>query len=539
MINLLIVEDNDFERNALLRNIQWDILGIHVADTAFDGADGLEKALRLKPDIVLSDVMMPGMNGIEMAKRILEALPAVRIVFASGFGDVELLKNAMEVHAYNYIIKPVKPEELTRTIRRMSAEVVDEKLLRKETDSLQRQYAENIDYLREKFLAGLLQGELPRGDADETYARAAGLGMNLSGNYRIAVIQLECGAGNHSGPDEAAERLIAGLRAERDLGRCLFAHAGSGGVVAFMPATEGKPFSAEQPVEIIVSLLKRDADAGLYRYSVGLSESAGSIREISALYRQSLVSAERRVELGYGRVIRYGDLDEAGPDAGRATGLADAEAIYSAVAEKVFLGEDAGAELQALAGLPYPTDARLNRAKSVYAGLVGSLSRKMGLRGESFGAISENETDIYYEIIQAATIPDIAAYLRKLLASLTACYGRQKLNRDDIVAGEIVKILEADYAKPITLDYLSDKVFLSPNYLRILFKSKMNVSIQDYLVNVRMSKARELLRQGKLKVYEVGETVGYPNNTYFNIAFKNHTGMTPGEYRSKHMIGHK
>ncbi|MNF97880.1 HTH-type transcriptional regulator YesS [compost metagenome] len=178
---------------------------------------------------------------------------------------------------------------------------------------------------------------------------------------------------------------------------------------------------------------------------------------------------------------------------------------------------------------------KMDSIQSLFIFLFSNLSMQMAGRGENFGKIAEEEIDIFKNIINSKTLPDIILYTSKILKSISSYMGRKKLNKDDYIINEILHILNEEYQKPITLTYLSDRVYLSPNYLRIVFKQKMKISIQEYLTNLRMCKAKELLTQTRYKVHEIGEMVGYENSTYFNIVFKNYIKMTPGDYRNKFM----
>jgi two-component system response regulator YesN len=126
MFTLLIVEDERWEREGLTEFLDWPALGIGKVETAFDGIDGLEKALQLQPDIIVTDIQMPGMNGLDMAKQIRDQLPQVHIVILTGYDDFEYAREAIRFHAAEYLLKPVEEEEMlavmTRVVRKCQAE---------------------------------------------------------------------------------------------------------------------------------------------------------------------------------------------------------------------------------------------------------------------------------------------------------------------------------------------------------------------------------------------------------------------------------
>jgi two-component system response regulator YesN len=108
MFRMLIVEDERWEREGLVEFLDWESLGISVAETAVDGIEGLDKALEMKPDIIITDIQMPGRNGIDMARLVLEQLPEVRIVVLTGYDDFEFARAALRFGAVDYVLKAVR-----------------------------------------------------------------------------------------------------------------------------------------------------------------------------------------------------------------------------------------------------------------------------------------------------------------------------------------------------------------------------------------------------------------------------------------------
>ena len=156
MYKLLIVEDNDFERNALESYINWGLLGIETLKSAANGEEGLRSAKANKPDIIISDVKMPVMDGVEMSSEIRAIHPQTRFIFCSGYDDVELLKKAIEIRAYNYLIKPVNHDELIHTVRKIVSELIDEKIANAELGKIIEQYNNNLHLIQEEFLKNLI-----------------------------------------------------------------------------------------------------------------------------------------------------------------------------------------------------------------------------------------------------------------------------------------------------------------------------------------------------------------------------------------------
>ncbi len=536
MIKLLIVEDNDFERNALHNYMNWDILGIRQVETAFNGLDGLEKARALMPDIIISDVKMPGMSGIEMAKQIVQFCPQAKIIFSSGHEDIGLMQEAMEVRAYSYLIKPLKQEELIALIKKTTSILVDEKLSHVENNKMVEQFNNNLRYLQSKFLEELIVTGASADDSGSLYVQANDLKLRMIGMYRVALIEFDFGEDTDIFENANIVNVILyRLESAGRFKNAIFLKKSGKGVIAiFHTLVNSDEDSARMIGEIGHEVESFSAENG-YKYIVGVSDLFANLDELHLAYKQSRTAARKRIELGYGRIVWYSDLKEAMAAVSESEPQ-NPKAAISKIIDVVCEGDSNEEEINRL--VPFmlvEPNKNIDHVQSLFIYLFASLSKRMTGMEESFDKIAENEIDIYKHIVNAKTIPDMIVYTSKILVSVSSYLGRKRLNKDDYIIQEILDILNREYRKPITLTYLSDRVYLSPNYLRILFKEKMEISIQEYLTRLRIGKAKELLKETRYKIHEVGERVGYENSTYFNIVFKNYVQMTPGEYRNKHM----
>ena len=191
MLKLLIVDDNDFERNALSNYINWDILGIQLVDTAYNGEEGIKKVRLHEPDIIISDIKMPVMDGIEMAKVIKIEYPEIKFIFSSGYDDIDLLKEAIELRAFNYIVKPVNPDELVKAVKKIVSIIIDEKLLNVENNSIIKQYKDNLAFLQSTFLKNIILKEPIPQELTEIYNRANNLKLRIIGSYKLVLMDID------------------------------------------------------------------------------------------------------------------------------------------------------------------------------------------------------------------------------------------------------------------------------------------------------------------------------------------------------------
>lgn len=537
MNTLLIVEDNDFERNALQQFIDWDVLGVRVVDTAHNGKDGLEKAKRHQPDIVISDVKMPVMNGIEMARDIVKVYPETKFIFSSGYEDVGLLKEALEVRAYCYLTKPLKHKELIEVLRKLSAVSVDEKLSRLEYKKITEQFQYRLPDLQARFFSRLMVGEYRPDEASLIYSEANDLKLRMTGLYKLVLIETEFPS--HSNAYETVkqfDRVIEQLQISFASGDAIFIRDGTYRIAAIVHSIKEESDKDEQLLRTIESRMATLADTHSLRYVIGVSGRAPDLTGLKALYRQCCDALQRKIKVGYGKAIVYespvgtGEALHECPNPDRLRQMMDE--IVQLACDGQSCNDAVGELMSLMMNDPY---LKIDRIQSVIVGLFSRLARHMDHIGEKLETIAGDEIELSHAVITIGTVPEMTDCVTTVLNNVSSCMKRKKLGKDDHIVQEILSILNQEYHQPITLSYLSDKVFLSPNYLRVLFKGKMNISIQEYVTQLRINKAKELLKNHRYKVHEIGGIVGYENSTYFNKVFKDRVQMTPGEYRSKYM----
>ncbi|WP_438449244.1 response regulator transcription factor [Gorillibacterium sp. sgz5001074] len=535
MVKLLIVEDNDFERNALLNYINWDILGIRQVEAAFNGLDGLQKARELQPDIVISDVKMPGLSGMEMAKGIAGFCPQAKFIFSSGHEEVGLLQEAMEVRAYSYLVKPLKQEELIAVIKRITSILVDEKLANHETARMIEQFKQHLPYLQSRFLEELIVSDAGSRDDRSLVVQANDLKLRMIGMYKLAWIEFDFGPDSdlfHQ--SNVIQVMLYKLENRFANQQVVFIKKSSRGILALLHTLiqgQGEGAGIITGIQQELEAISRENPCS---YFISVSELFANLNELHLAFRQTSRAAARKIRMGYGQIAYY-TQDPEPQSSSWDSEPKDTPVSLASIIDRVCEGDYGDEDLSRLVQwILADPDPAMESIQSRFILLFSTLSMQLANRGERLDKIAEEEGKIYQTVIKSKTIPDLIQYTGKNLKSVSSYMARKKLNKDDYVIKEILHILNHEYRKPITLSYLSERVYLSPNYLRILFKEKMKISIQEYLTNLRMCKAKELLKETRHKVHEIGEMVGYENSTYFNIVFKNYIQMTPGEYRNKY-----
>lgn len=401
MVTMILVEDESFERRALIEHIDWNLIGVEVIGEAINGEQGLALVMTRHPDIVLSDVSMPAMNGIEMARKIRAIAPKTRILFLSAYDDFDYAKQAIDLNIQAYVMKPVNESELLRAVKRAVDELTEQTLESRLVSSIKSSYSESVNLARQALVNRVLLN-LPIDQSDLRKLDMEWL-CRSSGHKSIILTYF---------PTDATQQVDAALPDFNHLCTRLSSRAISVCLRVGKLAT--------------LCVWKQDEQ----------------MRQAMELVRRFFVD----LGLESMRLVR---MDASNPD---------------------------------------------DTFGTIYAEVLGA------------GAAREGE------LSQA---------------------GKAHKSRRQIVE-EIEHIILERYSQPLSLESIAREMHFTPNYLGTVFKAVKRISVNNYLMQVRMDKVCLLLSQSKDSINDIAAACGFGSITYFHSCFKKKYGITPGEYRMEH-----
>jgi len=499
MWSVMLVDDELAVVQGLQKNVDWLSLGAQVVCTACSGREALALFEEHRPDIVITDINMPGMNGLELMEAIQARVPHTTFVILSGYDTFEYAQRSLQVGAIDYVLKPA-------TLPKIMA-VVSRAVQRCTEDHLRRRLEQELPCLREYFLLRLL-----RDDPTAEEAEFLGLTALLDGPFSVALVCLD--------------RSFGVTEQEWQLSRLFARDAASGeGVYALpnwgtdMPVLLHRPADPEGWCKALLEKLQAGCRAEV---TVALSCPTASVREAYSQARDAMAYKEI---LGAGRVIRCdrlaleSDLLPPYPmDRNRslleAMRLGDAALVSRQVR-------------QMYAGLKR---APLSYVRAVSIEVYGLAATALSERGQLMEDVCRPE-QFWTRVGTAQSVDEICAWVEDRLSEVAGRLNVRRETRHHQVLRELEGIIAARYAEDLTLEGLAKSVFLSRTYVIWLFKQVKGCSFLDYLTRFRMEKARELLLSTGRSVYEVAEQVGYKNSAYFSRVFREHFGHMPSELR--------
>lgn len=520
LYRVLLVDDEEAIRTGISQKMDWQKLGFSLAGEASNGRDALELAEVLLPDVVLTDIKMPFLDGLGLCGSLEEFLPSSKFVIFSGFDDFEYAKQAIQRNVSEYILKPINAEELGAVLKRLKAELDRERTERRDMETLQSRYAQSLPVLRELFYTQLLEGRIPQGTEREQAAR---LDMDLSGSvWTVALAHM-------GGRKDAMGALSLRKLLEENL-----------------PQESCRVFLYNDGIAILVDLTKNLTIYDLIRMldrictlaetylslilTVGVGETCRQLSGLARSAAEARAALEYRSIVGRGQVIYIGDLE---PDSGLILSFDEADERMLTLAIKLGKEEDVQSAAAALARKireANPSAGQYNLFLTEMVTHLLKLTRRSGVGVEEvFGAGFSFPMQAY----QLPTLAELERWCAQRCLRLHMLIRRHQTDSTRQTVETAKEYIRQHYAEyDLSVEKMGAYLHLSSTYFSTLFKREMGTTFTAYVTAVRMEAAAQAIRSTEEKTYLIAQRCGYEDPNYFSYVFKRHFGMTPTRYRN-------
>lgn len=528
---VLLVDDEEEIRLGISSRTDWTALGLELVGQAENGADALELAEQLRPDIVLTDIKMPFMDGLTLCQHLRVQLPAAKVIVFSGFDEFEYARKAIGMNVSQYILKPINAQELREVLQNLTHELDFQRAERRNMETLRQRYAESLPVLRELFFTRLLDGHMDLAQIEE---RAVRYELSLpKGNWVTALVQ----ANPPAGADGRDELLLLSVRtlfethfSLSDAPFHLLLYNDLVALLCFMPE--------ENTINRLMDELGRMCIlSGSYLglpLTIGVGRLHGGAQELHVSAEEARSALDYRV-LSRARVIYLGDLEQSG-NVRLVFDEADERALAAAV--KLCGEDDIRALLEELMQRVQAAGTDLAQCQQFFLELTTCLvrlARSGGVAqervfGEGFSGILLLRD---FASLQAAMDWCLQCCLR-LRHELHA--SRKDYNWRTVEQAK--SYIAHNYAdSDLNVEALCAFLHLSPAYFSTLFKRETDMSFIAYVTKLRMEEAVRLLQDTDEKTYIIAGKIGYSDPNYFSYVFKRQFGVSPSKYRSQGAAG--
>lgn len=523
MYRVLVVDDEEMIAEGMKLLIEQLLPECQVIAAAYDGTEGLEIAMEQRPDIILTDVRMCEMDGIEMIRRLKDSGIEAHYIILSGYAEFEYAKQAIALGVEDYITKPVEEEELCRTFQKVCTAICQEKKKIRQLEELRETVGEYTQSMREYYLRDILNGRtsqtdhLPM-DAEEFFQQPF---------YLCAVFEYEF-------KDKTADcgRIDEIFRKQCEIAKKQYAAevlAGDFGSRFILVLGAAKQTEMRR-IKILLGEIRfftQEESSASVCAGIGLWHKNKDGMKKSC--DEALCALNYKVINGAECLVSYDEIRNITPrpaqipeqdvrELERCINEMDNDGCRKVI-EKIFRNINADKTLS-------PENLQMLAINLILSGI-----RKMPFMQLQINEYLGRNILSLESIAKFKTMEQLKNWIINVICGMNELMLKQNLPEKRDVVKEVQEYISRNFSQEISLADIAEKFFINPYYFSQLFKKKTGETYQNYLTGVRISRAKKLLEETDLKMYEICELVGYTDVSYFSRVFEKREGIKPSNYR--------
>lgn len=529
--SVILVDDENAVRNAVARILDWKELGFEVIATVKSAGEALELAERMHPNVVLTDVKMPFMDGLALCRKLKRKQKNIKVVIFSDYKDYEYVKEAIYLGAEDYILKPIRSDELRNTFLKIK-DILDEEAENKiKQDRLDGYYKKCFPKMKEQFVISVLKGEIQ----DEQYIEDMNTECKekLTAPFYVAVaFQLDAKEKENKeslDKEQVAFSLKTMLDQKKPEGFSIYSIVYQDSVAAIM-LLEGKDY-LNRAVWEVDQLCKRAGGVLGAHVTAGIGRMVEKVSDLHDSWKGALDAAALRLFLEPDQAISITDVR---------LEMDKEFAVDEQIISKLLMDIKIGEEIE----LKSDVDELMTQFKGKKIALykyqimimeivVGVLKLASAYHVNVEGIFGE-QFDIYQEMQQFETLEEMGEWIYNLCIWLRTSIRREKKDSTKLLMDSAKQFINENYSDAtLSVKVLCNRLNVSAAYFSTVFKRETGKNFVEYLTDIRLETARELLNNTDDKTYVISAKVGYLEPNYFSYVFKKKYGIAPSKYRTE------
>lgn len=540
LYRIMLVDDEEEVRKSIIKKIDWESIGFVVVGDAENGEDALEKLDFLDPDVIMTDIRMPYMDGLTLAEKIHNRYPSKKIILFSGFDDFEYAKEAITLGVSEYILKPVNVEELTNILKNVKDKLDIEIEESRNIDKLRKNYINNIPLLKGQFLNSLIRSKIR---PEDIAGRLIEYGIDISGAeyYVVSVVDIDY-SNDHK--IVSKDTIITDFSYKKEMISLSVLHILEEKIKEKFRSVGFNDFIRDNLIfisafdsandHIVYMDTLRDATKEIGKIldvyaTIGVGNECESLNFVESSYTSAIDAIGYKRMLGFGEVIYINDV----------------EPSISGI-----LRFDEGIEEELLFSIKFGPDERINEVvdkiiseydrdvhesqKQMYMlSVIMSVFKLMQQYGISLSYLNIFTSDYTMLIDKIKNINEFRELLIKVCVDVNSILQEKRDTTSKQLIIDAKNYINDNYTNTeLSLEMICNYLHISTAYFSTLFKKETGQTYIAYLTDLRMNKAIELLNTTNYKTYMVAEMVGYQEQNYFSYVFKKKFGVSPSKYRT-------
>ncbi|WP_148411807.1 response regulator [Murimonas intestini] len=532
MYKVLLVDDEALIREAISENTKWNELGYELVGACKNGKEAIEKIKENPPDLLLTDICMPYVDGMDLTKFVYENYRDTKVVIISGYDEFEYAKNAVKYQVVEYILKPITALELSETLKKVREKLDGERLQNQNMKKIKGAYISNLPLLRGRFLNSLLAGNI---QIDNIKEKLVDYDIHLSGKCFMTALVL----GDDFTSFLSQEKDIKpdlGYFAIYNISEEILSHYEQG--VTFQDIEERTilVFSGDAGLEKRALQICEEIQKAIMKFlkiecTIAVGQAVDSLEKLYESFADTKKALEYKFLLGGNQIIYAADLRGSSARQG-----VDVARYAGQVALEIKTGNEEGIRRQIQEFIQAVRDAYVSRNRSIFyvQNAILSIMNSLDTTSINESMIFTEERELLNTIYNKEQLSDIAEDLVLFCVDIARNMKDQKDSYCKKQAILALDYIDKNYGDAdVSLNTVCSYLAMSTSYFSSIFKAYTGETFIEALTKKRIERAKLLLENTAKKAYEIADEVGYSDPHYFSSTFKKMTGMTPTEYAKR------
>ncbi len=531
LYRVLIVDDEEEVREGIIRKLDWKEYGFEVVGTAENGKDALDKIEKLKLDIVLTDISMPFLDGLELGRILKESMPGIKIIIFSGSDDFEYAQKAIKINVIEYILKPVSAMELSAVLKKVKNKLDEEYKEKSNMETLQKYYKESLPILREQFLIGAIEGKIKEMRWREEIKRFQ-LEF-LKGDLVFCIIHFDkrknlkkenLFEGNIGLANVSISKIIEDTMEEYSI-YTKFIYLDRVILIASL--------DEKYTIDLLIKGLNEVCNEFYKIFNKTISIGVGNIFNEYNMLKNSFTAAEDalsyRIILGRGKVTYIKDVEPNKVINLEFTGAEEKKLLDTIkISTEDEIEKVIGNIFKNLENYLMP----LNGYKIYLMEIMISIIKLMQSYNLKMEDVLEKEFNYYNYLENMASLEEVEKTFKIIGKRINKHIKGNRINSSKLLIEDAKKYISENFSDcELSVEQVCSHLHVSSTYFSSLFKKEVGMSFVNYLTHVRLEEGIKLLNSTDDKAYMIALKVGYSQANYFSYVFRKKYGVAPSKYR--------
>lgn len=542
MLKIFLAEDEVVVRETIKRMIPWEELGFELVGEAADGEMALPLLIRQQPDLLITDIKMPFMDGLTLARLAKKEIPGLKVVILSGYDDFNYAKQAIGIGVEDYLLKPITKNALIERLSEIRSRYEHEKTQKEYYEKFQREMQAYEKNSSRDFFEALVGGSM---DMMEVYKRAEKLGLDIVAEaYNVLIFTMNCDEDFSGQRDEYSSWEAESL----ELLENFFAGHSSAmlfrsNIFSYGVLLKGQRETIEENTRACVDEIRKilSRQDGRREWFLAVGQSVDRLSQIQKSYHTASRAFSQRY-LYDENILYYDEMETMEHPGGQAETednaylqKVDVNALNPAILQK-FLSNGLQEKTENFVKDYFyaigqePMESLVFRNYVILNVRFSVISFIKGLGCDTNEMESADTEEVLAE--SGKNMESAIAYAKKMISQAIEIRDQNSENKNRSILKTAVDFIDSHYMdEEISLNTVANVANVSSNHFSALFSQNMGQTFIEYLTTLRMNKAKELLRCTGMRSSEIAGEIGYKDAHYFSYLFKKTQGMTPSDYR--------